>query len=91
MPACGANVQVFLKEADYALIMPTWSLGEIIRCHKHLYPALKWSRVQELFNKYGGVARNVLDRPSRDSEHHDFDELEAALSTCDVASVSGVA
>lgn len=43
--------------------MPAWSYSDIQMCRLEFFEPLDEALVKEMFLKYGGVARNVLNRP----------------------------
>jgi hypothetical protein len=50
----------FAKTSCTMRYMPVWSSEEILTCRHLLYPSLEESLVNELYSKWGGIARYVL-------------------------------
>ena len=67
--------------------MPVWTWEEIGACHARCYQTLEITRVEDLFNKYGGVPRFVMEAPSTHDATEDLDELISALSKTSINQV----
>ena len=93
----GSVLQVFEKAPGVVkMVMPRWSLEEIMLGLQHVYPATLYpgmtpARVENLYSYYNGVPRYVLGKPSEMSgpaaDRLDLSAFNNAVATCDAAQV----
>ena len=87
---CATSIlQEFTKRPVKMLYMPLWSKEDLDRCRGTLYD-IEQQRLDDLYAKYGGVVRNVLEKPANQDPGEDLDELNQAVSTCDMATVGAI-
>jgi hypothetical protein len=77
----------FLKAHATMCFMPVWSIEELQLVRANIYPELSEERVQQLFLKYGGVPRYVLDYAENKQQQN---LLDAAITECVSAGVRAV-
>jgi hypothetical protein len=92
-----AVLQVFQKAPGVVkMVMPRWSLEEIMLGLEHVYPATNYpgmtpARVQNLFTYYDGVPRFVLGQPSEisgpEADQKDLHNFNCAVTNCNAAQV----
>lgn len=89
-----AVLQEFQKSPGVVkMVMPRWSLEEIMLGLQHVYPATKYpgmtpARVQNLFTYYNGVPRCVLGKPSQTSDPtRDLTDFNEAVDSCEATEV----
>lgn len=58
--------------------MPLWELDELVTAGQHLYGHTQHAAIKERFERWGGVARFVLEQTSQ----HDQAKLQIAINTC---------
>ena len=70
------------------LYMPVWDFDEIEDCRRLMFTNLTAERVRELFLRWGGVPRFVLEKADEESEQN---SLDAVLSTAAFAKLEQAA
>ena len=88
---CEASYRDLCKEGALMLCMPTWSWEEIEYCAQSLdsYSSLDMALVRERFEKYGGIARFVLEMNEKVAEQN-LTELNKAILSCATSSLQEV-
>ena len=67
--------------------MPSWSEEELQEAARFMYPTLKSVDIKRKFYQLGGVARGVLDLPSRDGTVDPVAELHSAIDRATIEEV----
>ncbi|GBC04353.1 hypothetical protein RclHR1_05630010 [Rhizophagus clarus] len=79
---CKSHYTAFDKRIPTILFMPVWSWEEIDECRAKFFDHLSKERVLELYQKWGGVPRYILESANNPDT---LNELEKAIELCDVS------